>query len=166
MKITYWKYYKFLRNIKYLLWSVIYFKNNYTQYYEINNKNTNEYILKLMTNILTFRVHVNLKSVLTFYLIQQWKNVLNYPSGVEGKINSRGKSNASCPHLATSLLYLEESWKLLKNFHKNQVKIWDFRKILMKCLKNKENMKNFRKIFEISIISRNNKKFKKFPKSA
>ena len=34
------------------------------------NENTNEYIWKLMT-ILTFRVHLNLKSVFIFYLIQQ-----------------------------------------------------------------------------------------------
>ena len=37
---------------------------------EGNNENTNEFIWKLMT-ILNFLVHVNLKSVFIFYLIQQ-----------------------------------------------------------------------------------------------
>ena len=48
---------------------------------EGKNENTNEYIWKLMT-ILTFRVHVNLKSVVIFYLIQQLKIFFKLPKSV------------------------------------------------------------------------------------
>ena len=70
--------------------------------------------------ILIFRVHVNLKSVLIFYLIQQLKIFFKLPKSVwKATPGHEGRAMPPACPLATALLNLEESWKLLKNFHKN-----------------------------------------------